>query len=140
MAFSSHKNEAVCSTTGRLEDLSWKNVFVESLPEDPSRENRTRQVEGAIFTRVAPTGTGTEPTLVIGSESMASTLGLSASEFKRPEFALIFSGNALCPGSDPYAQCYGGHQFGQWAGQLGDGRAISLGEVEQPISSDGIRW
>lgn len=127
---------------GRLEDLVWKNVFVESLPEDPSRENRTRQVEGAIFTRVTPTSTGTEPTLVIGSSSMASTIGLSPSEFNRPEFPLIFSGNAICPGSDPYAQCYGGHQFGQWAGQLGDGRAISLGEVQEPGSSlkTSARW
>lgn len=39
--------------------------------------------------------------------------------------------------SQPYAQCYGGHQFGSWAGQLGDGRAITLGEV---VNSKGQRW
>ena len=139
MSSSRERHGSVCSTKGRLEDLVWRNVFVESLPEDPVQDNRTRQVEGAMFTRVKPTATGTEPTLVIGSDSMASTIGLSPSEFNRPEFPLIFSGNAICPGSDPYAQCYGGHQFGQWAGQLGDGRAISLGEVEQP-GSDGVRW
>ena len=43
-----------------------------------------------------------------------------------PESAL--SGNRLLIGSKPYAACYGGHQFGHWAGQLGDGRAIGLGE------------
>lgn len=134
-----HRTNSTGGTAGRLEDLRWKNVFVESLPEDPSRENRTRQVEGAMFTRVQPTPTGTEPTMVIGSDSMASSIGLSPSEFHRPEFSLIFSGNAICPGSDPYAQCYGGHQFGQWAGQLGDGRAISLGEVCNP-DSDRLRW
>ncbi len=41
----------------------------------------------------------------------------------------MFSGNAVLPGADPFAACYGGHQFGNWAGQLGDGRAIALGEV-----------
>ncbi len=41
----------------------------------------------------------------------------------------VLSGNAIAPGSVPYAHCYGGHQFGSWAGQLGDGRATSLGEV-----------
>ena len=56
-------------------------------------------------------------------------IDLDPAEFLRPEFAMVFSGNARAPGSDPYAQCYGGHQFGNWAGQLGDGRAMSLGEV-----------
>lgn len=56
-------------------------------------------------------------------------LGLAADEGARPEWALIFSGAAPLPGTKPYAACYGGHQFGQWAGQLGDGRAITLGEV-----------
>lgn len=49
----------------------------------------------------------------------------------------IFSGNQLLPGMDPYACCYGGHQFGNWAGQLGDGRAINLGEV---VNRHGERW
>ncbi|KAL9678598.1 hypothetical protein QQ045_016446 [Rhodiola kirilowii] len=50
---------------------------------------------------------------------------------------MIFSGATLPVGSLPYAQCYGGHQFGTWAGQLGDGRAITLGEV---INSKSERW
>ena len=49
----------------------------------------------------------------------------------------MFAGNALLEGMDPSAACYGGHQFGVWAGQLGDGRAISLGEV---VNADGARW
>jgi len=44
-------------------------------------------------------------------------------------FAEVFGGNRLPVGADPFAACYGGHQFGSWAGQLGDGRAIALGEV-----------
>jgi len=107
----------------------------ETLPADPDTSNRTRQVENAIFTRVDPTPTGTEPTFIIGSSSVAELIGLDPAEFSRPEFAMIFSGNAKAPGSDPYAQCYGGHQFGHWAGQLGDGRALSLGEVDGRGSS-----
>ena len=42
---------------------------------------------------------------------------------------LLFSGNAVTADMDPHAMCYGGHQFGNWAGQLGDGRAINLGQV-----------
>ena len=49
----------------------------------------------------------------------------------RPLFADVFGGNALIEGMEPYAANYGGHQFGQWAGQLGDGRAITLAEVDQ---------
>ena len=56
----------------------------------------------------------------------------------RPEFAAVFSGNAPLPGGPrPYAQAYGGHQFGSWAGQLGDGRAINLGAAVGP---DGQPW
>jgi uncharacterized protein YdiU (UPF0061 family) len=113
-----------------MEELKWNNRFCETLPSDPNTSNTTRQVENAVFTRVDPTPTGTEPTFIIGSPSVAGLINLDPDEFSRPEFALIFSGNAKAPGSDPYAQCYGGHQFGHWAGQLGDGRALSLGEVE----------
>ena len=112
-----------------LESLKFDNVFARELPNDPNTDNRVRQVEGAMLTKVQPTPTGTEPYLIVGSNDMARKIGLSPEEFDRPEFAMAFSGNSLLPGSDPYAQCYGGHQFGSWAGQLGDGRAISLGEV-----------
>lgn len=50
------------------------------------------------------------------SPEVASLLNLDASECERPEFAMVFSGQAPLPGAQPYAQCYGGHQFGQWAG------------------------
>lgn len=58
-------------------------------------------------------------------------------EFERPDVAQIFSGAVQLKGSLPYAQCYGGHQFGFWAGQLGDGRAITLGEL---INNKAERW
>ena len=59
------------------------------------------------------------------------------SDVRAPEFAEVFGGNALYAGMEPYAACYGGHQFGNWAGQLGDGRAITLGEV---VNASGERW
>ncbi|MCY7355318.1 MAG: YdiU family protein, partial [Lysobacter sp.] len=64
-------------------------------------------------------------------------LGLSDDDVASPLFAQVFSGNALLPGMHPYAANYGGHQFGHWAGQLGDGRAITLGEA---INAAGERW
>jgi uncharacterized protein YdiU (UPF0061 family) len=57
-------------------------------------------------------------------------IGLDSREFAHPEFIAAFSGNLTLPGSCPLAAVYSGHQFGVWAGQLGDGRAILLGEAE----------
>jgi uncharacterized protein YdiU (UPF0061 family) len=68
--------------------------------------------------------------LVAFSPEAGALIGLRPGEERRPEFAEIVSGNALLPGMEPVAGLYGGHQFGVWAGQLGDGRAILLGEVE----------
>ncbi|HEV2739387.1 MAG TPA: YdiU family protein, partial [Candidatus Elarobacter sp.] len=67
--------------------------------------------------------------LVAFSPEAGALIGLRPGEESRPEFAELVSGNALIPGMEPVAALYGGHQFGVWAGQLGDGRAILLGEV-----------
>ncbi len=77
------------------------------------------------------------PRLLAHSREMAETLGFSAEEVASEEFARVFSGNALLEGMEPFSACYGGHQFGHWAGQLGDGRAISLGET---INARNERW
>lgn len=61
----------------------------------------------------------------------------STFRFQRPDFPLFFSGASPFAGAFPYAQCYGGHQFGMWAGQLGDGRAITLGEI---LNYNSQRW
>ncbi len=70
--------------------------------------------------------------LVAFSPDAAALIGLRPAEEKRPLFAELVSGNAVLNGMEPVAALYGGHQFGVWAGQLGDGRAILLGEVAQP--------
>jgi uncharacterized protein YdiU (UPF0061 family) len=67
--------------------------------------------------------------LVAFSPEAGALIGLRPGEERRAEFAELVSGNALVPGMEPVAGLYGGHQFGVWAGQLGDGRAILLGEV-----------
>jgi uncharacterized protein YdiU (UPF0061 family) len=68
---------------------------------------------------------------------MAAVLGFSEADVASAEFAQVFGGNALLEGMQPWAANYGGHQFGHWAGQLGDGRAISLGEL---VNAAGERW
>ena len=66
-------------------------------------------------------------------------MGIDAAMIQDPLFTDVFSGNALLDGMEPYAANYGGHQFGQWAGQLGDGRAITLGEIVTG-HPPGVRW
>jgi len=113
-----------------LDRLRWDNRFLAELPVDPSTVIRPRQVAGAMSSRVAPV-TASAPTLVAWSEEVSAMLGIDASAWSaNPQLmAEVFSGSRVLPGMDPHAACYGGHQFGNWAGQLGDGRAISLGEI-----------
>jgi len=119
-----------------LGGLRFDNRFTRELPADPDRRNRRRQVTGACFSWVAPTPVRA-PQLVAYSHETASLLGLSDTDCQSEAFAAVFTGNRLLDGMQPYAMCYGGHQFGNWAGQLGDGRAINLGEV---VNRDGQRW
>jgi uncharacterized protein YdiU (UPF0061 family) len=120
---------------GALTDLSFDNRFVRELPADPVIGQHTRQVRDAVYSRVRPTPVAA-PRLLAVSREMAAQLDLDPA-VDPGAFAEVFSGNRLLPGMDPYAVRYGGHQFGQWAGQLGDGRAISLGEV---VNAAGERW
>ncbi|MDP2140921.1 MAG: YdiU family protein [Gammaproteobacteria bacterium] len=106
----------------------FENRFVKSLPADEISQNYGRQVHGAIYSRVSPTHVSAPSTLIL-SDELANQIGFSQEFRHSQDFAEVFSGNKLLPGMDPYASRYGGHQFGHWAGQLGDGRAINLGEV-----------
>ena len=73
-----------------------------------------------------------DPHWVARSETMARELGLDAGWFASREALEFFSGNAAASPSEPLATVYSGHQFGVWAGQLGDGRALLLGEMDTP--------
>lgn len=124
---------------GWLSALRFDNLALRSLPVDPSEDCAPRAVPGACFARVRPTPLR-NPRLVAMSAPALALLGLEAGgpEAEREaEAALYFSGNRLLPGSEPAAHCYCGHQFGSFAGQLGDGAAIYLGEVR---GSRGARW
>jgi serine/tyrosine/threonine adenylyltransferase len=115
----------------KLAVLRFDNSFVRELPADPVQVNRPRQVAGAAYSLVAPTAVAA-PRVVAVSREVMSDIGLTEADAHTPAFAELFAGNRLLPGMSSYAACYGGHQFGSWAGQLGDGRAISLGEVIGP--------
>ncbi|MEO1524006.1 MAG: YdiU family protein [Planctomycetota bacterium] len=108
--------------------LRFENRFTRELPADPETSNETRQVYEACFSRVSPKPVRA-PHRVAVSEEVASELGIDEQLIESQQFAEVFSGNLLHPEMDPFAMCYGGHQFGNWAGQLGDGRAINLCEV-----------
>ncbi|WNL44859.1 YdiU family protein [Dyella sp. BiH032] len=110
-----------------MQKLRFDNAFVRELPADPEQVVAVRQV-AAAFSRVEPTPVAA-PKLVTWSPEVAAGLGLDERDLSRPEFVRVVGGNALLPGMEPWAANYGGHQFGVWAGQLGDGRAISLGEL-----------
>lgn len=111
-----------------LSQLQFDNQFVKQLPADSETRNFVRNVSNACYSRVQP-ATVSAPKLVAYSPAMAEALGLSAADCQSPEFAQVFAGNRQLEGMDAFAMCYGGHQFGNWAGQLGDGRAINLGEL-----------
>ncbi len=108
--------------------LNIEDTFNTELPADPILKNSRRQVEKACFSYVHPKRTSKPEVLHISPE-MLENLGLTQKDSQSKEFLKIFTGNAILPKTKPYAMCYGGHQFGNWAGQLGDGRAINLFEV-----------
>ena len=108
--------------------LRFDNRFTAELPADPDLTNRRRQVSGASFSRVTPTSVA-DPVTLAWSPEVAELLGIDAATCESDDFAQVFGGNRVPEGADPFAMVYGGHQFGNWAGQLGDGRAIALGEV-----------
>jgi uncharacterized protein YdiU (UPF0061 family) len=118
----------------KLDQLEFDNSFTANLPADASAENRPRQVADAAYSRVTPAATEA-PSLLAVSEEMLDVLGIDAEEAtgdRADRFAAVFTGNELLAGMDPHAMAYAGHQFGNFAGQLGDGRAITLGEVVTP--------
>ncbi|WP_313342532.1 protein adenylyltransferase SelO family protein [Stenotrophomonas sp.] len=118
------------------EPLRFDNRFLRELPGDEEDGPRVREVRGAAWSSVLPTPVA-NPTLLAYSPTLAAQLGLGQDLLDSADFPRVFGGNALYAGMQPWAANYGGHQFGHWAGQLGDGRAISLGELLAP---DGARW
>jgi len=103
--------------SGTLASLTFDNRFARELPADPETTNRPRQVTGACYTFVQPTRVAA-PKLVAFSREVATLLDLSVETCESDEFLKVFVGNRILPGMSPYATCYGGHQFGTWAGMM----------------------
>lgn len=120
--------------------LQFDNRNIRNLPVDDSMSQKSRQVPNAIFSLVEPTPVE-KPVLVAASANVLSgLLGLDPPLNNEEEnlLAEYFGGNKVIPGSRPAAHCYCGHQFGNFAGQLGDGATMYLGEVVHPVTQ--MRW
>ena len=117
-----------------LSEMQFDNRFVRRLPGDAETRNIPRAVSNACYTGVEPTPVAA-PHLLAWSDATGELLGISPPDKASGPVIEVLAGNRILPGMQPYAARYGGHQFGHWAGQLGDGRAITLGEV---LSPDGI--
>ncbi|RZA07087.1 MAG: YdiU family protein [Proteobacteria bacterium] len=115
--------------------LSFTHDFVKKLTGEAG-PNEPRQVKGAIYSLVDPTPMPA-PKLLGWSRGAAALFDLKAPDLDDEQTAAMLVGSKLLPGMKPYAACYGGYQFGNWAAQLGDGRAISLGEARD---SQGQAW
>ena len=119
-----------------MEGLRFDNRFAAELPGDADDSPRRRQVLGAYWSKTKPTAVSA-PRLIAHAREVAELLELPDAFVASQAFAEVFAGNAFLPGMQPISTVYGGHQFGSWAGQLGDGRAISLGEV---VNAKQERW
>ena len=106
------------------------NSFIEELPADAVTDNHVRQVFEAAFSYVNPK-VPKQPKLLHVSPELLEAVGLNLEDANSKQFLEVFSGTSVYQNTKPYAMAYAGHQFGVWAGQLGDGRAINLFEVLQ---------
>jgi len=100
-------------------------------------DNLFARLPGDFYTKMPPEAVGIRPRLVHANAKAAFLIGLDPKVFSDPAFTEIFSGHRPFPGGEPLAMVYSGHQFGAWAGQLGDGRALLLAQVR---NKDGTLW
>jgi uncharacterized protein YdiU (UPF0061 family) len=119
-----------------LSEARFDATFVRELPGDPLLHNVSRAVRDACYTRVNPTPVAA-PRLLGWSDALGEMLGIARPPSPTGPAVEVLAGNRVLEGMAPYAARYGGHQFGVWAGQLGDGRAITLGEL---IAAAGGRY
>lgn len=118
----------------QLSDIQFKNEFVTNFDGDNSGSLQPRQTPGMLYSKALPTGVR-KASLLAWSDELGTEL-----EIEKPTEQKdidILGGNLVTSSMQPYAACYAGHQFGNWAGQLGDGRAITLGELQ---TSGGQTW
>ena len=108
-------------------DLNIQPLFSKFLPADPDKENQRRQVHKACFSYVK-TEIPPRPLMIHTSRSLMDDLKINLGD--EDEALKVLTGTMPYRNFESYAMCYGGHQFGHWAGQLGDGRAINIAELD----------
>lgn len=118
----------------RLSSKEYKNDFVSTFDGDESGNLQPRQTPGVLYSKAIPTPVK-QPALLAWSDELAKELGIEKPTAQQD--IDILGGNFVTDTMHPYAACYAGHQFGNWAGQLGDGRAITLGEW---VTTAGKSW
>ena len=116
-----------------LSSKTFRKEFVDAFDGDDSGDLQPRQTPGQLYSKTIPTPVQ-QPELIAWSEELAAELELAPADTADIN---LLAGNLVTPTMYPYAACYAGHQFGNWAGQLGDGRAITLGEL---VTSKGKRY
>ena len=99
-------------------------------------QTRVGQLPDSFYRRVNPQALS-NPYLVAFSPALAELLDIDPALFQNQQLIDLFSGSAVAPGSDPLAMLYAGHQFGHFVSQLGDGRALMIGEI---TDTDGMDW
>jgi uncharacterized protein YdiU (UPF0061 family) len=100
-------------------------------------ENHYARLPGEFYTQMPAERVGERPVLLHANLKAAALIGLDASIFADPDFVRVFSGHAPLGDFSPLAMVYSGHQFGAWAGQLGDGRALLIGQAR---NTSGELW
>ncbi|XP_045443712.1 protein adenylyltransferase SelO isoform X3 [Pipistrellus kuhlii] len=129
----SNREQGYCEAEARLASsldfwtLSSENLIA-VLPVDPVKENYVRKVKNCVFSIAFPTPFKSRVHLVaVSKEVLEDILDLDLSVSETDDFIQLVSGKKIVFGSIPLAHRYGGHQFGIWADQLGDGRAHLIG-------------
>ncbi|KAM5144201.1 protein adenylyltransferase SelO-like isoform 1-T1 [Callospermophilus lateralis] len=146
LPLSSNKSNHVqgyCETEAKLAlsldfwTLSSENLIA-VLPVDPVQENYVRKVKNCIFSIAFPTPFKSRVLLAaVSKEVLEDILDLDLSVSETDDFIQLVSGGKIVSGSVPLAHRYGGHQFGMWADQLGDGRAHLIGTY---MNRQGEKW
>jgi uncharacterized protein YdiU (UPF0061 family) len=113
----------------KLTTKQYKRTFVTHFPGDESGDKTPRLTPRVFYSKAEPTPVSA-PRLLAWSDELAAQLGIQKPTSE--EEVGVLAGNAVTATMYPYAARYAGHQFGHFAGQLGDGRAITLGEWESP--------
>ncbi|KXS15571.1 UPF0061-domain-containing protein [Gonapodya prolifera JEL478] len=133
------------STTRLLPSLAFTSALKTSLPGEQWEASspmarQSRQVRKALWSNVHPEKSPEHLLVAVSGRAAKECLDVKTPDNaeERRVWSDYMSGNTVFPGAQPYAQAYGGTQFGVWAGQLGDGRAITIGSVRNPTT--GVTW